>query len=186
MSLTAQQMSKKAARGRDVDAVVQEQLLMIDDKLSHHPVSWGRNVVPYELPTTPPLTNLQKRDAQRVVYSQVIHSLEKRGFEVALELSKEKTMIYIAWVTVFNADELNEMNKTLQRCRISSEDVQGFLKGVKSPGRKDEQKRATPRPGDAKKTAPRPNVPAWAAGATVPPGNAEPAAAAPATTPATV
>lgn len=127
MSITATQLSKTGARGKDIDTIVRDQLQIIDDKLLRADRSWGRNVVTYDLPNNMSLPGLEKRDAQRIVYSSIIKSLVLRGFEVRLLLEKNQTVLYIAWVTILNVEELEAMNKLLHDVRITRTELNQFL-----------------------------------------------------------
>ena len=64
MSVSAKQLSKSGARGKDLDAVVREHLQIIDDKLLKADRTWGRNVVTHDLPIVLALPGLDKKDAQ--------------------------------------------------------------------------------------------------------------------------
>ena len=126
MSVTAKQLSKSGARGKDLDAIVREQLQIIDDKLLRADRTWGRNVVAHELPTLVALPGLDKQNAQRIVYSAVIRSIDKRGFETRLLLEDEKTTLYIAWVTDLEAGEVAAMNDLIRERRIQKAELPGF------------------------------------------------------------
>jgi hypothetical protein len=168
MSITAKQLSKSGARGKDIDAIVRDQLQLIDDKLLHADRSWGRNVVSYDLPGNLALPGLDKRDAQRIVYSSIIRSLQKRGFEVRLLLENPQTVLYIAWVTELNTDEIDAMNKLIRDSRISRTDLRLFVHGrgaaknTRAPDAKVPQ--GAPQ-SSAPRSSPAPaSLPQWAAG----------------------
>lgn len=135
MSVTAQNLSRSGARGKEIDAVVREQLQIIDDRLQRATRTWGRNVVSHSLPTMFTLPGLDKKNAQRIVYSTIIRSLEKRGFETKLLLETDQTMIYTAWMTDLDVEEVAAMNALIRAKRIQRPDLDAFL-----------QKGATPAP----------------------------------------
>ena len=174
MSITAGQLSKTGARGKDIDTIVREHLQIIDDKLLRAERTWGRNVVTYDLPSNLGLPGLDKRDAQRIIYSSIVKSLQKRGFEVRILLETEQTVLYIAWVTELNVEEIEAMNRLIRDVRISRADLKIFLQKGTSAARGRPSAPAT----DGKKPAERkvrpptaPPLPDWAAGggATPPP-----------------
>lgn len=134
MSVTAKRLSKSGARGKELDAIVREQLQILDDKLIHHSRSWGKNVVSHDLPVNLAMPGLDKRDAQRIVYSAIIRSLVKREFEVRLLLEESCTTIYIAWVTDLDTEEIQAMNQQIRKVRITRELLPGFLADARVSG----------------------------------------------------
>lgn len=73
------------------------------------------------------IPGLEKKDAQRIVYSTIIRDLEKRGFEVRILLENTKTVLYIAWVTDLDAQEAGAMTSFIAAKRISSEEIKVFV-----------------------------------------------------------
>ena len=154
MSVTAKQLSKSGARGKEMDSIIREQLHIIDDRLLHAERTWGRNVVNHDLPTNLALPGLNKQDAQRIVYSAIVRSLTKRGFEVALLLEETKSAIYIIWVTDLDTDEIQAMNQLIRNVRITRDKLPGFLANAKlvaadRRGRKTEEAADRARPAAA-------------------------------------
>jgi hypothetical protein len=127
MSVTAKNLSKSGARGKDLDAVVREQLQIIDDKLLRADRTWGRNVVVHDLPTVLALPGLDKKDAQRIVYSSILRSLDRRGFETRIILEDDFTKIAIAWMTDLDAEEVEAMNALIRAKRIQNGMLQDFV-----------------------------------------------------------
>lgn len=127
MSVTAQQLSKSGAKGKEIDAVVREQLLIIDDKLQRAERTWGRNVLTHDLATAFHFPGLDKRDAQRIIYAAIIRSLQDRGFTIRLLLEEERTALFIEWVTDLNVAEVDAMNRLIQKVKIDIKDVNNFL-----------------------------------------------------------
>jgi hypothetical protein len=169
MSITARQLSKTGARGKDIDTIIRDQLQIIDEKLLHAERTWGRNVVSYDLPTNLALPGLEKRDAQRVVYSSIIRSLQRREFEVRLLLNTTQTVLYVAWVTELNVEEIEAMNRLIHDARITPADLSVFLhRGTSAAqrGPPGDSKRQVVGGGRRPAPAPAPAVslPAWAAG----------------------
>jgi hypothetical protein len=131
MSVTAEQLSKSGAKGKDLDAIVREQILIIDDRLQRSERNWGRNILAHNLPTSFTFAGLEKKDAQRIIYTAIVRSVEERGFKVRLLLKHDCTTIYLEWVTDLNSDEIDAMNRLIRRVRIASaEDLEAFLSGA--------------------------------------------------------
>ena len=127
MSVTVRQLSKSGAKGKELDALVREQLLMIDDKLLRADRTWGRNVVMHELPVGYPLPGLEKKDGPRIVYSSILRRLMERGFGVRILLESERTLLYLEWVTDINREEIDAMNRLIRSASIRREEVDSFL-----------------------------------------------------------
>lgn len=133
MSVTAQQLSKSGAKGKEIDAVVREQLLIIDDKLQRAERTWGRNILAHDLATAFNFPGLDKKDAQRIIYVAIIRSLEERGFTIRLLLEAERTVLFIEWVTDLNEGEVDAMNRLIQKVKIDAKDVGDFLHRNRGP-----------------------------------------------------
>lgn len=118
MSITVSQLNKNAMKFKDLDSIIKEQLLLIDNKLLKKDKSWGTNVITHELPILFP--GLDKKNAQRVVYSNIIMSLDRRGFTVKILLEDTRTVLYIEWETNFSDSDINKMNSLINQKRISA------------------------------------------------------------------
>ena len=128
MSITAKQLSRSGARGKDLDALIQEQLQIIDNKLLRADRTWGRNVVAHDLPTVLSLPGLEKKDAQRIVYTAILLAAStRRGFETALLLEPESSTVYAAWMTDLDVEEVEAMNALIRAKRLTREAVQVFV-----------------------------------------------------------
>lgn len=127
MSVTAKQLSKSGARGKDIDNLIREQIHLIDDRLLRAERTWGRNVVAHDLPTMFGVPGLDKKDAQRIVYSAIIRSYDKRGFETRLLLETERSTLFLAWMTDLDVEEVAAMNALIRARRIKPNDLPRFL-----------------------------------------------------------
>ncbi len=149
MSITAEQLSKSGARGKELDNIVREQLQLIDAALQRADRMWGRNVVVIDLPTNfSGLIGLHKKDAQRIIYCATIKSLKERGFEVAILLEPEKTTIYIAWMTDLDKSEVSAMTALISATRVSKDQIDAFVNqgALKAPNAASEVERGRAKP----------------------------------------
>jgi hypothetical protein len=150
MSVTANQLSKSGARGKDLDAVVREHIQIIDDKLLKADRTWGRNVVTHDLPIVLALPGLDKKDAQRIVYSTILRSLDRRGFETRILLEPDFTTVYIAWMTDLDIEEVEAMNSLIRAKRIQRDVLENFVQRGSAPAPRSalavRQGRANPAP----------------------------------------
>jgi hypothetical protein len=131
MSVTASQLSRTGAKGKVLDKIVRDLLLIIDNKLLESEKTWGRNVVSVELPIDFGLGRLDKKTAQRIIYSSIIRNLKDRGFEVRIFLTPEKTMLYVVWDVDVSDEEIKAMNAVIRSNIIRGEQLQEFLDGKK-------------------------------------------------------
>lgn len=127
MSIKASQLSKSRTTSKELDNLVKEQLLIIDGKLQSSGRSWGRNIIQHDLPIMINLPGLDKKDAQLIMYSAIIKSLERRGFEVRIMLEAKRTTLYIAWLTDLDVEEVEAMSAVLRQKRIEPEAVCDFI-----------------------------------------------------------
>ena len=135
MTITLKQLSKLSAKTKELDNVIREHLQIIDDKLLHSDKSWGRNVISHDLPVSFIYPGLDKKDAQRMIYSNIIKSLEKRGFEVKILLETERTILYIRWTCEYDTLELDTMNSIIRDNRIQPTDIDTFILGTTRSGK---------------------------------------------------
>ena len=131
MSVTVQNLNRAGAKGKLLDGIVREQLTIIDDKLTRADRTWGRNVVVHDLPTCISLPGLEKKDAQRILYSMIIRSLEKRKFEVRIVLADDVSTLYIAWTTNLAGEEVEAMNDLIGKRMITKDEIKSFVTPLK-------------------------------------------------------
>lgn len=147
MAVDAARLSKSGARGKDLDVLIREQIQIIDDRLLRADRTWGRNVVAYDLPVTLALPGLDKKDAQRIVYSSVLRSLDGRGFETCIDLGDDRTTVYIAWTTELGKEEVDAMNDLIVSKRVDAAGAAAFVEGRHTA---DGRRKKAPRPDAAK------------------------------------
>jgi hypothetical protein len=133
-AITAAHLSKTGARGKEIDAIIREQVTIIDDKLQHAPRAWGRNVVLHDLPQTFPIPGLEKIDTQRIVYSALLRNYDSRGFETKIVLD-DTTTLCLAWMTDLDTEEVEAMNATIRAMRIPRSNMNAFIKQASSAPR---------------------------------------------------
>lgn len=114
MSITREKLSKSGAKSSDIEAIVRDQIRIIDEALMQHLRTWGRNTVEFLLPNDPGVRGLGVRDAQKLIYTQIMQSLEKRGFDVEIEISDKANYLYISWVTDLDPEEVKAMEKYIR------------------------------------------------------------------------
>lgn len=128
MSVTVKQMNELCLKNKDLDTIIKEQLQIIDDKLLHSDRSIGNNCITHSLPTTMPgVVGIDRQDAQRIVYSSIICSLEKRGFTVKISLNDSSTILYVSWRSEMDKESIEVMNTIIRNNRISKEELHSLV-----------------------------------------------------------
>jgi hypothetical protein len=100
---------------------VREQIKMIDAAITtaHHS---GFNTIEHQLPTNFSLNNMQKYDAQVMVYSELLLMLTLseeeggKGFEdvrIDISSSGDRASIIVRWVNGMDSDEMSERKKLI-------------------------------------------------------------------------
>ena len=124
MSITVKQLNKSSLKNKEIDIMIKEQLQIIDDKILRAERGIGKNFISHHLPTTiVNISGYEKMDAQRIIYSSIICSLEQRGFISKILIDSEMTILYIEWITEFKPKTLEIMNNILKDRRVTSEEM---------------------------------------------------------------
>ena len=126
---TADSVNNNAKLQANIDVIVKEQLEIINSKIINHNVCWGRNVITYQLPINFVVNGLQKRDAQRIVYSKTISDLKKRKFEVRITLdpNDDKNLLYIAWKVGYDDKECSNMRKVIDDHIMEQHEIDAWV-----------------------------------------------------------
>jgi hypothetical protein len=128
MSITVKQMSELALKNKDMETMIKEQLQIIDDKLLHSDRGVGHNFITHSLPTNfIGITGLDKIDAQRIIYSTIIYSLEKRGFTIKIVLDEVSSILYISWKSELDNQSIDSMNTIIRDRRITKTDLHNLI-----------------------------------------------------------
>lgn len=124
MSVTVKQINELSLRNKDLDTIIKEQLQILDDKILHSDRAIGNNFVIHSLPTTMPnVIGIDRQDAQRIVYSSIICSLEKRGFSAKMVLNSLSTTLYISWKSELDNQSVETMNSIIRNNLISTDEL---------------------------------------------------------------
>lgn len=128
MSITVKHVNDLCIKNKDIDTIVKEHLEIIDDKLLHSNQSFGNNFIIHYLPINiVGVPGLDKQDTQRIVYSSIICSLEKRGFDVKIVLEENYSMLYVNWKSRLNTDNINIMNTIIKDKLITKSELNNLL-----------------------------------------------------------
>lgn len=135
MSVTPDTLSASASRGLDV--IVKDVAALVDKAILDAPRQCGPNVATCELPTEFPTSTLRKADAQRVVYSSIIRSLQARKFtNVRIYLGKDdnKAVLVVGWVSELDQKDIAAMDRVISGARITKEELERLTSGATTYG----------------------------------------------------
>ena len=74
----------------------------------------GYSTTTYELPVNFPFQNVSKKDAQTLVYSELIKIYDAKGFKVAIALG-QKPYIQLSWMNGINSSDLQRRHDIIRR-----------------------------------------------------------------------
>lgn len=131
MSLTVEKLNKEGARDSQLHAFIKQQLETIDAELRKHVQVWGSNVIKYVLPSCAGVFgNMALKDAQCLVYSEILRSLQERGFAVGIipEQRNAGNTLLVRWVTSISQQELTKMDSRIQTATLRNQsELERFL-----------------------------------------------------------
>ncbi len=112
--ITKEYLLKRSSR-EALKIIIDNLIKTIDSAiLSQHDA--GFNSVTYDLPVTFSVGNMSNKDAQIYVYSELLETYQgQKGFEVSLELLKEKTVMKLSWVNGMDDAERNRRVEYIAR-----------------------------------------------------------------------
>lgn len=127
MSVKVGDLQTTIVNTSSLEAQVREHLHMIDDKLRGADRTFGRNILRVKLPATFGIPGLDPMEQQRFVYSEILDSLQKRGFEARIWLGKDSAELFIAYIVTFNPEQIEAMSAIIRNSVISAEDIPKFM-----------------------------------------------------------
>lgn len=120
MSVKADQL-KVAVHGNSIiQKTIADHLVIIDIKLKEFNRSFGPNVVKIHLPAQFGITGMNAADQQLVIYSEIIKSLQERGFTVGIQLGSkgDSSTLFVKWVTSFEKVQRDAMRSIIKKVEI--------------------------------------------------------------------
>jgi hypothetical protein len=110
-----------------LEAIVREQLQMVDDRIRGSDRKMGENIIIVDLPEDFGIPGLEKREQQRFVYSKLVQNLKQRDWNVRIFLQAgEPARLYIKYVIEFNKKEISAMTDVLKEAQITSAEIEEF------------------------------------------------------------
>jgi aspartyl/asparaginyl-tRNA synthetase len=112
--LQASSLKSNESQKKYIKSVIKDLLNTIDSELKESHKDSKQNLET-KLPITFTIPNMNNADAQRIVYSSIIESLEKRGFIVEIEIKSTSTVLYIRWLNDEEHKEIQIQNLILAK-----------------------------------------------------------------------
>lgn len=121
MSVTIKELNLPIVKNEDIERIILDQLHAIDGSLRRHEVKWGLNIVEHIIINNFELPGLSRPDAETIIYTKIIKSIEERGFTVKFILKEGKTILYISWIAGNKKySNFDEMKKYINKRQITS------------------------------------------------------------------
>ncbi len=75
----------------------------------------GKCSIDFDLPDTFYLENLERKDMQLVVYTDILEKLESEDFEVKIDIKPANCRLFVAWPSELDEDERTRRHRMLVR-----------------------------------------------------------------------
>ncbi|HVE14536.1 MAG TPA: hypothetical protein VNI01_14150 [Elusimicrobiota bacterium] len=144
MALTAKEICRTIRLVPALRDAIRDHALAIDDRIRRAPGALGANCVVHELPARFMISGLSNAQAQTVIYSTILRSLTKRGFDVRIRIEDLRAYLYIRWFTELSVAEDDAMVALIRAHSIKPDEVGAFMGGEGGPRATDAPKAAKP------------------------------------------
>jgi len=143
MSLRADSLRSLGFSSKALEAVVKEQLRIIDNQLQASDKRLGWNIMKYQLPDSFPVPGIEDpAEQQRFIYSRIVVSLTERGFTAKLWLTDPVSYVLIGYLISYSEDQVSAMNAVLSRaCLNDNSELDRFIDGTWSRAGEPERAR---------------------------------------------
>lgn len=114
MSLKADSLKFDPNKNKIIQKEINFILKRIDDEIksAHERDEYSVQV---SVPIIFSIPNISNKKAQRIIYSALLDSLINRGFITTLDLSNDKTIFSITWISEEEKHEINLQNAILAK-----------------------------------------------------------------------
>ncbi len=112
--LNANDLKNNESHKKIIDKEIKEILSTIDDEIKKA-YNIGKHKIKFKLPVIFSIPNMSNKNAQRIIYCEVLKSLLKRNFLVETVLTVDSTDYEITWLSESEYNELEEQNQLLAK-----------------------------------------------------------------------
>ena len=114
MSLKAKSLTINPIKHQMIDKEVKIILSRIDDEIKSA-YNQDESFVNVSVPIIYTIPHLSNKSAQRIIYFQILQSLMAREYDVKIQLTPEKTVFIIRWVSDDDANDISLQNTLLAK-----------------------------------------------------------------------
>ena len=116
--ITISSLMKRSDDRKIIQNYVNDQVRVIDTKIVTSHASGG-NFIEHELPSNFNINNMEKADAQTMIYSELITTYVKKGFtKVYIDLGS-KPKLFIRWLNGMDKEERQYRQKIIHKHELS-------------------------------------------------------------------
>ena len=114
MSLKAEALKKNEAQKKAISREITQILRSMDDELKIAHES-GKYKAQIKVPINFGIPFMTNTNAQRLIYSEILKSLIRRGFHPSIEIGKSFTVFWISWLSDEEKSEIKMQNELLAK-----------------------------------------------------------------------
>ncbi len=78
----------------------------------------GLNTIAYELPENFSIKNIEREDAQLIIYTKLVSIYEEGGFEVKMKYTDKAVFMIFRWINRLSQNEREDLRKVLSERTI--------------------------------------------------------------------
>jgi hypothetical protein len=123
MSITANSLRATSAKKVNFDVIVNDILKTIDADLARASSLWGSSSVVSQIPKSfVEARNVEHETARNIIYAAVISDLERRGFEVSIQLADDQryATIRTSWEATMTQEKIDKMSSYVSERTIEA------------------------------------------------------------------
>jgi len=116
---TVADLQKKIHQGSGIQEYIDGQVTGFDHIINAHPTRYGRNVIKLPLPTAPDIAGLDRSDAQRALYAQLIAVYCARGFDARIQMDRIRAYLLLFFDVAIEASVDRAMSRLVGAREVS-------------------------------------------------------------------
>jgi hypothetical protein len=112
MNITAEQIQKTCIHSVTLEHEILEIIKTFQNRIIEAG-KYGLTGINIDIPTNFNITNMNNSTAQTIIYSRLINELEKKHFNVKIEMTKQLVRFFIRWDIQTGSDNLTQMRDNI-------------------------------------------------------------------------
>ena len=81
----------------------------------------GRHSISYDMPITFEVPNMNNKDCQRIIWSEIIDKLKQKNYSVAWRSFGDKITLFITWINKEDEALINRQTRLLKESQMSDD-----------------------------------------------------------------